>query len=207
MALKLIMRLHPSKRFLGFSAYLWSVIFISLSAGLPSAGANSPAAGATGEVRHENISVQAPFAMPAIEIPVFPKREFMITHFGAVEGTNISGAIRKAIAACHDAGGGRVVIPRGKWFTSKIHFQNNVNLHLAEGAVLLFSDNPEDYLPAVQSSYEGNECFNYSPLVYAFGCTNVAITGTGTLEAKLDIWKIWFPRSPSELEAMKQLYT
>ena len=201
------MRLHPSKRFLGFPAQMWSAFFISLSAGLPSARAISPTTVATGEVRHESISVQAPFTMPAIQIPVFPKRDFAIPDFGAVEGTNISGAIRKAIVDCHDAGGGRVVIPRGKWFTSKIHFQNNVNLHLAEGAVLLFSDNPADYLPAVQSSYEGNECFNYSPLIYALGCTNVAITGTGTLEAKLDVWKIWFPRSPSELEAMKQLYT
>ena len=186
------MQFSPSKLFLIIFTFVWSATI-------------SRAAEA---VAHEAISVQAPFAMPAIEIPVFPKREFVVTDFGAVAGTNnISDAIRKAIAACHDAGGGRVVIPRGKWFTSKIHFQSNVNLHLAEGAVLLFSDDPQDYLPAVQSSYEGNECYNYSPLIYAFGCTNVAITGTGTLEAKLDIWTIWFPRSPSELEAMKQLYT
>jgi len=185
------MQFSPSKLFLIFFTFVWSVTI-------------SRAAEA---VAHETISVPAPFAMPAIEIPVFPKREFVVTDFGAVAGANISAAIRKAMAACHDAGGGRVVVPRGQWLTGKIHFQSNVNLHLAEGAVLRFSADPQDYLPAVQSSYEGNECFNYSPLIYAFGCTNVAITGTGTLEAKLDVWTIWFPRSPSELEAMKQLYT
>jgi len=170
--------------------------------------ANSASAeDSAGELRHEAISVEAPFAMPAIEIPIFPEREFVVTNFGAVEGQSVSEAIRKAIAACHDAGGGRVVIPRGKWLTGKIHLQSNVNLHLDDGAVLSFSSNPEDYLPAVQSSWEGLECFNYSPLVYAFGCTNVALTGKGTLEAKLDVWKQWFARPPAHLAALKNLYT
>lgn len=156
----------------------------------------------------ESISVTAPFAMPAIQIPVFPPRDFSITNFGAVPGgqVNIGAAIRQAIAACHDAGGGRVIVPRGEWLTGNIHLQSGVNLHLAEGAVLSFSPNPEDYLPAVQSSWEGTECFNYSPLIYAFGCTNVALTGPGTIKARLDIWKQWFNRPPAHLAALKQLY-
>jgi polygalacturonase len=162
----------------------------------------------TNGVRHQEISVQAPFTMPAIKIPMFPEREFVVTDFGAVEGgkTNISAAIRQAITACHSAGGGRVVIPRGKWLTGKVHLQSNVNLHLAEGATLYFSARPEDYLPAVQSSWEGTECFNYSPLIYAFGCTNVALTGTGSIEARMDVWKQWFNRPPAHLEALKRLY-
>lgn len=162
----------------------------------------------TNSMRHQEISVSAPFAMPAIKIPIFPEREFVVADFGAVEGgkTNISEAIHKAIAACHAAGGGRVVIPRGKWLTGKVHLQSNVNLLLAEGATLYFSAKPEDYLPAVQSSWEGTECFNYSPLIYAFGCTNVALTGKGTIEARMDIWKQWFNRPPAHLKALKQLY-
>lgn len=150
----------------------------------------------------------APFTMPAIKIPVFPDRDFVVTNFGATEGgkVNISEAIHKAITACHAAGGGRVVIPRGKWLAGKVHLQSNVNLHLAEGATLYFSAKPEDYLPAVQSSWEGTECFNYSPLIYAFGCTNVALTGKGTIEALLDVWKQWFTRPPAHLEALKRLY-
>lgn len=159
-------------------------------------------------ISHKEILVKAPFAMPAIKIPVFPKREFVVTDFGALEGgrTNIAEAIHKAIAACHAAGGGKVVMPRGKWLTGKVHLQSNVNLHLAEGATLYFSAKPEDYLPAVQSSWEGTECFNYSPLIYAFGCTNVALTGKGTIEARMDIWKQWFNRPPAHLEALKRLY-
>ena len=145
--------------------------------------------------------------MPAIAVPIFPAREFVVTNFGATEGTDISAAIRSAIATCHDAGGGRVVIPRGRWLTGKIHFQSNVNLHLDDGAVLSFSSDPQDYLPAVQSSWEGLECFNYSPLIYAFGCTNVALTGKGTLEAKLEVWKQWMSRPPAHLAALKSLYT
>lgn len=157
--------------------------------------------------RFQEISVKAPFAMPAIQIPVFPKRDFVVTQFGSKQGGDISESIRKAIAACHDAGGGRVVIPPGKWLTGKIHFKSNVNLHLEKGATLSFSGNPDDYLPAVQSSWEGHECFNYSPLVYAFNCTSVAITGKGTLEAQMDTWKNWMARPPAHVEALKKLYT
>jgi polygalacturonase len=158
-------------------------------------------------IRYEEISVQAPFAMPPIKVPVFPNRDYPVTQFGAQEGGDISEAIRKAIAACHEAGGGRVVIPAGQWRTGKIHFQSNVNLHLEKGATLTFSGKPEDYLPAVQSSWEGFECFNYSPLIYAFQCENVALTGEGTLKAEMGTWKQWFTRPPPHLEALKKLYT
>jgi polygalacturonase len=158
-------------------------------------------------IRDEEISVKTPFAMPPIRVPLFPNRDYSVTQFGPREGGDISEAIRKAIAACHEAGGGRVVIPAGQWRTGKVHFQSNVNLHLEKGATLTFSGKPEDYLPAVQSSWEGFECFNYSPLIYAFQCENVALTGEGTLKAEMGIWKQWFTRPPPHLEALKKLYT
>lgn len=156
----------------------------------------------------ELIEIDAPFPMPALAVPQFPDRDFVVTDYGAKPDgeTDISAAIKDAIAACHAAGGGRVVIPAGRWFTGKVHLRSNVNLHLAEGAVLRFSDRPEDYLPAVQTSWEGMECFNYSPLIYAFECENIALSGRGTIEAKLDTWKIWFARPPAHMEALKQLY-
>ena len=159
--------------------------------------------------RGEEITVSAPFPMPAIKVPGFPARDFVVTDFGAVEGgnANIAAAIRQAVRACHAAGGGRVVIPAGRWLTGSVHLLSNVNLHLAEGAILEFSDEPKDYLPAVQTSWEGMECFNYSPLIYAFDCENVALTGSGTVEARLGTWRKWFARPPAHLEALKQLYT
>lgn len=156
----------------------------------------------------EEVRPTAPFPMPAIQLPTFPDRDFRLTDYAAEEGGKVdnTAAIRRAIAACHAAGGGRVVVPPGTWLTGPIHLQSNVNLHLAEGAVLLFSAEPRDYLPAVQTTWEGMECFNYSPLVYAFECTNVALTGKGTLRAQMEIWTQWFARPPAHLEALKQLY-
>ena len=83
---------------------------------------------------------------------------------GAVHDTAKATAaiLAKAIVACNKAGGGRVVIPEGEWLTGPIHFQSNVNLHLEENAILRFTDNPSDYLPAVMTSWEGMECYNYS---------------------------------------------
>jgi polygalacturonase len=164
---------------------------------------------APGGVRHQSITVKAPFEMPAINVPVFPDRDFAITDFGAKPGEKAATteAFRKAMAACNEAGGGRVVVPAGTWVTGPIHFKSNVNLHLAKGAALSFSDDPKDYLPAVQSSWEGWECFNYSPLLYAFECDNVAITGEGKLEPQMETWTRWFARPPAHMEALKKLYT
>ena len=159
--------------------------------------------------KYKTVVVDAPFAMEPIKECVFPEQDFSIVDYGAVKGgeTVNTEAIAKAIAACNKAGGGRVVIPEGEWLTGPVHFKSNVNLHLEENAILRFTDNPSDYLPAVMTSWEGLECYNYSPLLYAFECENVAITGKGTLQPKMDTWKVWFKRPQPHLEALKELYT
>ncbi len=103
-------------------------------------------------------------------------------------------SISDAISACAVRGGGRVVVPPGRHETGPVHFRSNVELHLQKGAQLVFSDDSRDYLPAVRTSWEGSDCLNYSPLVYAYGCTNVALTGSGTLAPRLRKWVPW--RSP-----------
>jgi polygalacturonase len=160
-------------------------------------------------VSQEIVEVNAPFIMSAIKIPDFKKSKiFDITDFGAVTGDQqkTTEAIAKAIDEANRAGGGTVVIPEGEWLTGKIHFKSNVNLHLVKGAELLFSDNPNDYLPAVQTTWEGLECYNYSPLVYAYQCQNVAITGEGELKAKMKTWQEWFGRPPAHMNSLKRLY-
>ncbi|MBE6190516.1 MAG: glycoside hydrolase family 28 protein [Rikenellaceae bacterium] len=160
-------------------------------------------------VSYKTIEVDAPFAMEGIRECIFPAQDFSIADYGAVAGGEVSNteAIARAIEACNKAGGGRVVVPAGEWLTGPIHLLSNVNLHLAEGATLRFTDNPSDYLPAVMTSWEGMECYNYSPLVYAFECENIAITGTGTLAPIMDTWRTWFKRPKPHMEALKQLYT
>ncbi|MFT4089652.1 MAG: glycoside hydrolase family 28 protein [Asticcacaulis sp.] len=155
------------------------------------------------------IHVEAPFDMPPITVPDFGSSpRFMITDFGAAQGdlTKTTNAIAQAIEAANLAGSGVVVIPEGIWLTGKIHLRSHVCLHVSKGATLLFSEKPEDYLPPVHTTWEGIECMNYSPLIYAYGCENVAITGEGTLRAKLDVWKIWYARPKAHMDALVELY-
>ncbi|MBN1926198.1 MAG: glycoside hydrolase family 28 protein [Prolixibacteraceae bacterium] len=127
--------------------------------------------------------------------PVFPDKVYTITDFGAKAGEGFisTEAINKAIEKCSSEGGGRVVVPEGVFYTGAIHFQSNVNLVLSENAVLSFSTNPADYLPVVLTRWEGIDCYNYSPLIYAYGKENIAITGKGLLKgnATNENWWKW----------------
>jgi polygalacturonase len=153
--------------------------------------------------------VKAPFGSVNMLIPDFSRcARLCITDFGAVRGNKArnSQALARAIAKAHKLGGGTVVVPAGEWLTGKVRLQSNVNLYLAKGAVLLFSENPVDYLPAVSSSWEGMECYNYSPLIYAYQCKNVAITGEGELKAQMAVWQQWFARPRAHMMSLKRLY-
>jgi polygalacturonase len=134
-----------------------------------------------------------------IVVPRFPARRFRITEFGARSdgGTLATEAFRQAIAACHSAGGGIVEVPAGTYLTGAIHLLSNVNLHLHRDAVIRFSTQPEHYLPAVLTRFEGVEFFGYSPLVYAHRQKNIAITGDGTLDgqASNENWWAWARQS------------
>ena len=140
-----------------------------------------------------------PGILKRIKPPVFPKRDFPITKFGAKanETTDSTEAFRKAIATCNSAGGGRVVVPAGTFVTGAIHLKSNVNLHVSAGATIKFSKNPGDYLPVVFTRWEGTELMNYSPFIYAFEQTNIAITGEGTLDGQSgnDSWWPWNGRA------------
>ena len=76
-------------------------------------------------------------------------------------------AIQAAVDTCAQAGGGTVLIPAGEWPTGPIHLKSNIHLKLEEGATLRFSQRFADYLPVVFTRWEGMECYNYSPLIYA----------------------------------------
>jgi polygalacturonase len=136
------------------------------------------------------INIEAPFYMPPIELPAFRDCSFDIRDFGAVNDAETlnTRAFADAIRVCAEAGGGRVVVPPGIWLTGPIHLESNVNLHIQDGAEIRFSTNFEHYLPVVFTRYEGFECYNYSPLIYARNCTNIAITGEGRLNGQGEPW-------------------
>jgi polygalacturonase len=186
----------------------------------------------------------------------FRKEDFLITAFGAVSCKLVTvegyvelsvkgsiktpapgshdcyGAIAAAIAACHKAGGGRVLIPAGNWHCAgPIVLRSNVHVHLASGAQVYFGTNPADYAKygdydcgkqgkLVLSRWQGNDCLNYSPMVYAHGQENIALTGEdwtsiingqgGVIdEASGDCWWDWKgrhkPKSPSTELAVNPL--
>ena len=127
-------------------------------------------------------------------IPEFASKDFVITAFGGKGdgATDNTEALAKAVQACHDQGGGRVVVPAGEYLTGPVHLLSNVNLHVAKGATLKFYTDPKRYLPAVFTRWEGMELMGYSPLVYAFGQTNVGLSGEGTLDGQADV-DTWWP--------------
>ena len=137
-------------------------------------------------------STEYPQILSRIKPPVFPRKDFAITRFGAkTDGaTDSTAAIAAAIGACSKAGGGRVVVPAGEFLTGAVHLSSNVNLYISKSATLKFSVDPKMY-PIVRTRFEGMECMNYSPFIYAFEETNVAVTGEGTLDGQADEQHWW----------------
>lgn len=120
----------------------------------------------------------------SIRQPKFADRDFLITKYGASPEASAASnqkAINKAIAECSKAGGGRVVVPAGTYNTGAITIKSHVNLVVEKGATLLFAFQPELY-PIVPTRWEGLDCWNLSPCIYAYKATDVAITGEGTID-------------------------
>lgn len=151
------------------------------------------------------VFAQADSIVASITLPTFPDTIYDITEFGAVNDgtTNNTRAFIKAIAACNQAGGGKVLVPSGKFLTGPIHLLDNVNLHLADGAEVLFSADKSLYLPVVHTSYEGVELMNYSPLIYAYKKKNIAVTGKGTFNGQANE-KNWWPWCGAERYGYKK---
>ena len=146
------------------------------------AGRASAAAGAAGRLAGRAAADRAADRIvAAVRRPRFPDREFPVTRFGAAgdETSDCTAAFAAAIAACHRAGGGHVTVPAGTFLTGAIRLLSHTDLHLEQGSVILFSQDPNAYLPVVFSRWQGIELMNYSPFIYCYGQRNIAITGSG----------------------------
>lgn len=120
----------------------------------------------------------------SIQLPKIAERQFLITSFGAkttATAAQNQKTINRVISLVSKKGGGKVIIPKGTWNTGAIELKSHVNLVLEEGATLHFAFEPKLY-PLVRTSWEGLACWNYSPCIYAYKATDIAITGKGTID-------------------------
>src|SRR5262245_59156948 len=101
-----------------------------------------------------------------IQPPAIPQRPYRVA--GPADGrTDARPAIRAAIEKASREGGGRVLLAKGTWLSNgPVELKSRIELHLEEGARLLFSPEPAHYLPVVKTRWEGTEVMTYSPLVY-----------------------------------------
>lgn len=137
----------------------------------------------------EDSCYQIPFTIQKIEFADFPLNSIRARDYICMGEEKHT--IQKAVNACKNMGGGTVVIDEGEWITGPIHLSDNIRIQLKKGAILHFSEIFSDYLPVVFTRWEGMECYNYSPLIYAKDCENVAITGEGKLVGSGEAWWHW----------------
>jgi polygalacturonase len=155
------------------------------AAGTAPGGATGPASGEAADLAAASPWDQVPGILARIVPPTFPGATFDVTAYGAKgDGkTKNTDAIRAAIEACGQAGGGRVLVPAGTFLTGALTLLSNVNLEVAKGATLKFSTDPKDY-PLTYTRWQGIECMNFAPFIYARGQRDVAITGAGVIDGQ-----------------------
>jgi len=141
--------------------------------------------------------------------PEFRNAVFSVIDYGAVNDgvKDARDAINKAITVCSNSRGGTVLVPPGKYYVAgSINMKSNVNLKIEEGAEILFSSLPKDYTPFVLTIFEGTELFNYSPLVYGYHVSNIAITGKGILNGNATSgFATWRPQGSAIQDRLRQM--
>ncbi len=142
----------------------------------------------------DDVWAQAATVVAAIEEPRVGTERYVISDFGASQDADAltnGSAIDSAIVKASGNGGGEVVIPAGEWLTGPITLLSGVNLVVEEGATLKFSTVREHYLPVVRTRWEGIDCYNLHPLIYANDQHDIAITGKGTIDGQASIETWW----------------
>ncbi len=144
-----------------------------------------------------------------IHPPEFKHASFNILMFGAMADgkTDTRALLNKLIDSCSKTGGGRVIIPKGVFFMDgPIVLKSHVNLHFEDGAEIIFSADPNKYLPAVLCLWEGTELYNYSPLIYSYQCSDIAITGNGRINGSgSKTFSTWRPQNSPAQNTLRQM--
>ena len=128
--------------------------------------------------------------LPQVKRTSFKTDTFDIRKYGAVaDGNRLNTeSINNAITACNKGGGGVVMVPAGLWITGPVEMKSNVNLHLQNGALLLFTTDKSQYA-LVEGSYEGKPAARNQSPVWGKNLENIAITGQGIIDGNGDVWR------------------
>ena len=112
-----------------------------------------------------------------------------ITDFGTKNDgkTLCTEAIQNAIDKCAEKGGGKVVVPPGKYLTGPLFLKSNISFEVLPGATLLFDDDIENN-PIIDGRWEGIERKVYASLFTGHDLKNVAIIGRGTIDGQGEKW-------------------
>ena len=114
-------------------------------------------------------------------------KDYNIIEYGAVPdaATLNTVAIQKAIDKCSEAGGGRVVVPSGKFLSGTILLKSNVELHFEHNATLLGSPHIVDYPLQPTPKYRTmQDETGFRSLIYAESVENIALTGNGVIDGQ-----------------------
>lgn len=130
------------------------------------------------------------FVNQKVELPQIPAYSVNLRDFGANGngGTLNTEAFAKAMKHLAQKGGGKLVVPAGIWLTGPIQFENNVELHVEQGALVLFTTDFDAY-PQITTIYEGNTSKRKMAPLWAYDKHDVAITGPGAFDAQGQAWR------------------
>ena len=112
---------------------------------------------------------------------------YNVKDYGAVTDgkTNCASAIQAAVDAAHQAGGGVVLLPAGRYFSGSVLLKSNVELRLETGAVLISSLNEADILPFPSSQSEGPiDGWNGGFFLGARDAENITLSGQGIIDGQ-----------------------
>ena len=126
-----------------------------------------------------------------IVAPTFPDKTFKPSVSQKATAAKNQKAINAAIAKCAAKGGGKVVIPAGKYQTGAITLLSGVNLVVEKGAELVFAFD-RDLYPNVETRWEGLNLINYQPCIYAVDAKNIALTGEGVINGNGSNERWWY---------------
>ena len=117
------------------------------------------------------------------------QKEYNILQYGAIgDGKTLNTeTIQKAIDLATGKGGGKVIVPKGRFLTGTLEMKSNVELYLAQDAVLLGSTDPFQY-PKVEMKGRPEtpkkDDNSQLALLIAFKAVHISITGPGTIDGQ-----------------------